>query len=192
MVTQDEVEAALRRMKKGKTVGPDDIPVEAWKCLEEIGVKFLTNLMNTILETERMRTGEKACWSRSTKEKGIYNCGNYREIKLMSHTMKIWERIMEVRLRWIVEISEEQFGFMPGRSTTDAIFALRQLLEKYREGQKKLHCVFIDLEKAYRQGAKERGVELHENEGSAREIHQDSARHVPEKLYPGQDCCGNH
>ena len=55
---------------------------------------------------------------------------------------------MEVRLRRIV-ISEEQFGFMPGRSTTDAIFALRQLLEKYHEGQKKLHCVFIALEKAY-------------------------------------------
>ena len=55
--------------------------------------------------------------------------------------MKIWERIMEVRLRQIMEISEEQFGFMPGRSTTDAIFALRQLLAKYHEGEKKLHCV---------------------------------------------------
>ena len=54
VVTQDEVEAALRRMKKGKAVGQDDIPVEAWKYLEEIGVKFLTNLMNTILETERI------------------------------------------------------------------------------------------------------------------------------------------
>ena len=51
----------------------------------------------------------------------------------MSHTMKIWERIMEVRLGRIVEISEEQFGFMPGRSTMDAIFALRQLLEQYHE-----------------------------------------------------------
>jgi hypothetical protein len=40
---------------------------------------------------------------------------------------------------------------MPGRSTTDAIFGLRILAEKYREGQKELHCVFIDLhvEKAY-------------------------------------------
>ena len=41
--------------------------------------------------------------------------------------------------------------FMPGRSTTDAIFALRQLIEKYREGRKSLHCIFIDLEKAYDQ-----------------------------------------
>ena len=31
----------------------------------------------------------------------------------------------------------------------DAIFGLRILAEKYREGQKELHCVFIDLEKAY-------------------------------------------
>ena len=38
---------------------------------------------------------------------------------------------------------------MPGKSTTDALFALRVLMEKYREGQKELHCVFVDLEKAY-------------------------------------------
>ncbi|XP_065057624.1 uncharacterized protein LOC135685569 [Rhopilema esculentum] len=38
---------------------------------------------------------------------------------------------------------------MVNRSTTDAIFALRQSMEKYREGLEKLHCIFIDLEKAY-------------------------------------------
>ena len=49
----------------------------------------------------------------------------------------------------MVQIREEQFGFMPGRSTTEAIFAMRQLIEQYRGGQQNLHCVFIDLEKAY-------------------------------------------
>ncbi|KAJ8333822.1 hypothetical protein SKAU_G00411410 [Synaphobranchus kaupii] len=38
---------------------------------------------------------------------------------------------------------------MRRKSTTDALFALRMLMEKYREGQKELHCVFVDLEKAY-------------------------------------------
>ena len=42
-------------------------------------------------------------------------------------------------------LAEEQFGFMPGRGTTDAIFAARQVMEKHREMQKELH-VFIDLE----------------------------------------------
>ncbi|KAK3572416.1 hypothetical protein QTP86_032638 [Hemibagrus guttatus] len=45
--------------------------------------------------------------------------------------------------------SAEQYGFMPRKSTTDAIFALRILMEKYRDGQRELHCVFVDLEKAY-------------------------------------------
>ena len=38
---------------------------------------------------------------------------------------------------------------MPGRGTTDAIFAARQVIEKHREIQNALHLVFIDLEKAY-------------------------------------------
>ena len=38
---------------------------------------------------------------------------------------------------------------MPGKETIDAMFSLRMLMEKYREGQKELHCVFVDLKKAY-------------------------------------------
>ena len=38
---------------------------------------------------------------------------------------------------------------MPGKETTDAMFTLRMLMEKYRESQTELHCVFVDLEKAY-------------------------------------------
>ena len=71
------------------------------------------------------------------------------KIKVMSHTMKVWERIIEARLRDRVEISKQQYGFMPGKETTDAMFALRMLMEKYRGGQRELHCVLVDLEKAY-------------------------------------------
>ena len=63
----------------------------------------------------------------------------------MSHTMKIWERIIDRRLREETTIGDEQFGFMPGRGMTDAIFAVQQM-EKHREKQKGLH-IFIDLEK---------------------------------------------
>nr|GEX60239.1 hypothetical protein [Tanacetum cinerariifolium] len=47
-------------------------------------------------------------------------CSNYRGIKLLSHTMKLWERVIE-----------------------------RSLMEKYRERQRYLHMAFLDLEKAY-------------------------------------------
>ena len=69
------------------------------------------------------------------KEKGdIQDCGNYRGIKMISHTMKIWERIIDRRgLREETSIGEEPFSFMPGRGTTNAIFAARQVIEQHRE-----------------------------------------------------------
>ena len=42
-----------------------------------------------------------------------------------------------------------QFGFMPGRSTKEAIFLIRQVMERFREQKKDLHMIFIDLEKDY-------------------------------------------
>ena len=84
------------------------------------------------------------------KEKGdIQECKNYRGIKLLTHTFKIWGRGLDRRVRACTDIHESQFGCMPGRSTTDAIFILNQTIEKYREEQKDICATFIDLEKAY-------------------------------------------
>ena len=65
------------------------------------------------------------------KNKGdVQSCNNHRGITLISHTMKLWERIVERRLRSDLTFNEQQYGFMPGKSTTDALFALRELMEK--------------------------------------------------------------
>ena len=150
-ISKDEVRKSMQGMKNGKALGPDGIPAEVWKCLGESAVEFLASLFNRILDGEPMPDD----WRKSIiipiyKNKGdAHQCGNYRGVKLTSHTMKIWERVIEARLRRDIEIGDQQYGFMPGRSTMDAIFGLRILGEKYREGQKELHSVFIDLEKAY-------------------------------------------
>ena len=150
-ITRAEVKVALAKMKNGKAVGPDGIPVEAWKALDEEGIDILWVLMRKIMETETIP--EK--WRESLlipifKEKGdIQCCENYRGIKLMSHTLKVFERIMDGRLRQQVFIGRQQLGFMRGLGTVDGIFSLRQMIEKHREKQKPLHMAFIDLEKAY-------------------------------------------
>ena len=46
-------------------------------------------------------------------------------------------------------IAEEQAGFHPGRSTTEQIFNLRILCERYRQHQQDLYHVFIDFKKAF-------------------------------------------
>nr|GFB65668.1 hypothetical protein [Tanacetum cinerariifolium] len=76
-------------------------------------------------------------------------CNNYRGIKLLSHTMKLLERMIGRRLQRETLVSENQFGFMPGRSSVEAIHLIRSLMEKYTKRQRDLHMAFLDLEKAY-------------------------------------------
>ena len=55
-------------------------------------------------------------------------CGNYKGIKLLSHTIKLWERVIKRRIKQEMVIRENQFDFMPGRSTIEAIYVLRRLM----------------------------------------------------------------
>ena len=63
--------------------------------------------------------------------------------------MKILERIVDGLIRELVSIDDSQFGFVPGRGTTDAIFVVMQLQEKYLAANKRLYMAFVDLEKAF-------------------------------------------
>ena len=53
-VSREEEKNALRKMKKGKAVGPDELPVEVWKYMGKMGIKCLTKLFNRLLMGERM------------------------------------------------------------------------------------------------------------------------------------------
>lgn len=75
---------------------------------------------------------EKGSGSIFEQKVEVRSCGNSRVMKLMSHTRKLWERVVDARLRSEMNIWEQQFGFAPRKKTTDVIFALRMLLEKNR------------------------------------------------------------
>ena len=51
---EEEVAAAMKRTKKGKLVGPDDIPAEAWKVMGRTAVEWLTEVLRNITEKEHM------------------------------------------------------------------------------------------------------------------------------------------
>ena len=61
------------------------------------------------------------------------DCGNYMYdgLKLTDQVMKLLERMLDSSIHQMVNIDEMQFAFVPGRGTTDAIFIVCQLQEKY-------------------------------------------------------------
>ena len=150
-ISEEEVEAAIGKMKLGKAAGPSSVVADMLKAAGEDGTRWMTELCNAVVRDGKIPED----WSRSWlvnvyKGKGdALECGSYRGIKLVEHAMKILERVIERRVRNVVKIDSMQFGFMAGKSTTDAIFIVRQLQEKYLARNKELWMAFVDLEKAF-------------------------------------------
>ena len=54
-----------------------------------------------------------------------------QRIKLPGQVMKVFDRVLERHMRNLISLDDMQFGFRPGRVTTDAIFIGRQIQEKF-------------------------------------------------------------
>jgi sorting nexin-29 len=79
-----------------------------------------------------------------------FDCHNYRETSLLSTMYKFYNNIIMMRLEIYLEImiGEFQAGFRRGRSTTDQLFIVKQLLEKFWEYDIDLYQIFVDLKQA--------------------------------------------
>ena len=80
---------------------------------------------------------------------GPLNPNSYRGTKLLEYVFKLYEQVLDGRLREVVDIDKMQYGFIPGRGTVDAVFVLSRLSEKCRAKNKKLFFIFVDLKKTF-------------------------------------------
>ncbi|KAK3534157.1 hypothetical protein QTP86_002304 [Hemibagrus guttatus] len=131
-IRKDEVRKALKRMKSGKAVGPDDILVEVWKCLGEAAVEFLANLFNRVLENL-----EKA-YDRVPREE-LWYCMRKSGVaeKYVRVVQDMYERSRTV-VRCAVGQTEEfnvEVGLHQGSALSPFLFAIvmDQLSEEVRQ-----------------------------------------------------------
>jgi hypothetical protein len=150
-ISCQEVRVAVRKMKSGKAAGPSGVVAEMIKAGGEVVIQWMTDLFNAIVMEGKVPMDWSKSWLVSIyKGKGdAMDCGSYRGVKLLEHVMKVFERVIEVRVRRIASIDDMQFGFSPGQGTTDAIFIVRQVQEKYLAAKSELWMAFVDLEKAF-------------------------------------------
>ena len=151
-ILRRKVGAAIQSLKKGKSAGVDNIPAKLVQAGGEDVITTLMTICNKIWQTVERRTP----WTQSLvitlpKKGNLQQCQNYRIISLISHPSKVMLKIILNRLKPRAEeiITEEQAGFRAGRSTTEQIFNLRILCEKYLQQQQDLYHVFIDFKKAF-------------------------------------------
>ena len=150
-VTDEEVMEAMNKMKLGKAAGPSEVNMDMIIASGTFGVGEMKKLCHIVLDGAVMPEE----WKSSVvvpifKGKGnVMDCGGCRGVKPLEYAMKIVERALENRIRELVLIDEVQFGFMPGKGTTHALFILRRMQEEFRGREKKLYMCFVDLEKAF-------------------------------------------
>ena len=52
-IQEVEIGEDLKRMKGGKAMGPDGIPIEVWRCLGDRAIVWLTKLFNLIFSVKQ-------------------------------------------------------------------------------------------------------------------------------------------
>ncbi|KAK7916392.1 hypothetical protein WMY93_012153 [Mugilogobius chulae] len=151
-ITQAEVTEVVDKLLGGKAPGVDEIRPEYLKSLDVVGLSWLTRLCNIAWQTGTVLLDWQTGVVVPLFKKGDRRvCSNYRGITLLSLPGKVYSRILERRIRPMVEprIQEEQCGFRPGRGTLDQLYTLHRVLEGSWEFAQPVHMCFVDLEKAF-------------------------------------------
>ncbi|XP_044747404.1 uncharacterized protein LOC123308700 [Coccinella septempunctata] len=123
--TNEDIVAAASKLRKGKAPGMDGVPAE-WKTAKLVLIR---------------KSGGDADAP-----------GKLRPISLVSSASKLMEQLILQRLRAEMEdgedLSDRQFGFRPGRSTTDALLSVVRTARKVIEScyQHRGLCVLVTLD----------------------------------------------
>uniref|UniRef100_A0A8D8SJ40 Craniofacial development protein 2 n=2 Tax=Cacopsylla melanoneura TaxID=428564 RepID=A0A8D8SJ40_9HEMI len=148
----DEVEYAIRNIKEGKAVGPDELPGDILKLIKKEHLGKITHLFNLVYQTGDI----PADWLKSTfitlpKKPNAKKCEDHRTISLMSHTLKTFLKVIHKRIVNKLEenISDTQFGFRNGLGTREALFAYNVIIQRCLDVNQTVYVCFLDYNKAF-------------------------------------------
>ena len=166
VLTETQVETALRLSKNGSATGMDGCPYELWKTLhrhhEEAELKgepsFNINKVITDLLTDIQTFGvdEKTNFAIGWmcpiyKKKDPTEISNYRPITLLNTDYKLLTKALAIQLTDHIRtlIHKDQAGFIPGRQIFDHIRLAKAIINHAEMTAENGAIVALDQEKAY-------------------------------------------
>ena len=152
-----EIKAIIKRLKRRKAAGPDEIPVELLKELGEEGLWEIRNVLNEWWNAEEIPEEQLRARVVLIYKKGdTSKFENYRPISLLSTLYKLFAAILQRRIAAKLDkhLQKTQFGFRRNKGTADAVYLVRRIAEFGEKTTKRndpdpLIMVLLDWEKAF-------------------------------------------
>lgn len=151
-VKSAEVKQICQNLKNRKSPGPGNIPPELLKYGTDKLYRQLTSLFQKCLNGENIPEEWRTSYITTIHKKGSKDiCDNYRGIAVLSSISRVYGKLVKRRIEdeYRDIEAEEQAGFRAGRSTTDHLFTITQIIEKKLARNQEVHLLFVDLKKAY-------------------------------------------
>ena len=154
-ITVEEIINAAKKIKSKKAAYSDRINNEMIKYSVDVLANGFTKLFNTILKSGNFPSPWcEGLISPIFKSGNKLDPNNYRGICVSSSLGKFFCSVLNDRLINFLKTKEllhpSQIGFIPGNRTTDHIFTLKPLHNKYvNQNNEKIYECFVNFKKAF-------------------------------------------
>jgi ribonuclease HI len=154
--TKQEVQAALEKFNPRKAPGEDALTSEILLQVFKRIPNFFTEIYNECLRRGHFPT----CWKRSIiipimkpGKEGVNEVHKYRPISLINTGGKLLEKLLIERINYHLHsnnlLNNNQYGFIPQKSTIDAALALKQHALSYIRQRNYVIMVSLDVQGAF-------------------------------------------
>ena len=150
--TQNQVLQCIRKMKRGKTPGPNMLPPDVYKAGDQVIAKQMTGLLCKVA----MHAKEPGTWRGGYlvplyKKGDTANPSSYRSIYISDYSAKIFHACLRSQLleAWQRSITHLQYGGRPGKSTDMAHQHLQSHFFRAKKGRIPAAALFFDLRSAF-------------------------------------------
>ena len=151
--TIDELKPTIKKLQRRKAEGPDEIPMEFFKEINEHNLQKLNELISDRRNNEDMPPEETRARVVTIFKKGdTSDFSKYRPISLLNAAYNIFTAILVHRISQTLNkhLQKTQFGFRRHKSRANAIFLIRRMIDTAeRSNKQKVHLVLLAWEKAF-------------------------------------------